>query len=199
MFHGFLRSLTDLGDSGVTLPLLCLLLIWLWRAESLRAAWLLLRALGVCCVTLLIFKLFFLACGHVIRAGIESPSGHACLTAFCYGALATVIAAQPRPVLRGLAVAGAGGLILLVAVSRVVLGMHTLVEVLVGLGIGLASLALFARPYLRLPRTRLRLRRSGAAMLAVVLLSYGSVMPAERILRSHVPWLQVGVCKAQGL
>jgi membrane-associated phospholipid phosphatase len=82
----------------------------------------------------------------VLRAFVESaasasgygfPSGHAIGATVVYGALALVSDVGTR---RGRAV-GAGVVVALVSLSRVVLGVHYLVDVLVGIVVGLAFLA----------------------------------------------------------
>jgi membrane-associated phospholipid phosphatase len=196
MNPSLLRWITDFGDSGVTLPLLALLIALLWFVESHRAAWLLGRALLVCVSVLMLLKLVFLSCGHVFALGIESPSGHACLTAFCYGAIATVVWGQPRPRLRFLAAALATFIIVSVAVTRVLLGAHTPQEVLVGSTAGLLTLALFVRSYLAIPHPVIRMRQIALVLGTAFIVTYGTVLPAERYLRGVVPWLQVGICRA---
>jgi membrane-associated phospholipid phosphatase len=191
-----LRWITDSGDSGVTLPLVLLLGALLWFAESHRAAWLLVRALLVCVALLTTLKLIFLSCGHVFALGIESPSGHACLTAFVYGAIAIVVWAQPRPALRILAVALATLIIVLVAVTRVLLGAHTPQEVALGGLAGLLTLVVFARPYLAMKHATIRMRHVAIVLGTAFAITYGTVLPAERYLRGYVPWLQIGVCRA---
>ncbi|GAA5165526.1 phosphatase PAP2 family protein [Viridibacterium curvum] len=191
-----LRWITDFGDSGVTMPLVLLLIALLWFAESRRAAWLLTRALLVCVAVLMTLKIVFLSCGHVFGLGVESPSGHACLTTFVYGCIAVVVWAQPRPALRIVSVAIAALIISFVAASRIVLGAHTVPEVLLGGAAGFATLALFARPYLAITHPTIRLRQIGILLGTAFIITYGTVLPAERYVRGLVPWLQIGLCKA---
>ena len=84
------RLITNLGDSSVVLPLGALLTAMLWRYESVRAAWLMLRALVLCVAGLSALKLAFISCGHAWHAQLESPSGHTGLSILVYGALAAV-------------------------------------------------------------------------------------------------------------
>ncbi|MFT3735291.1 MAG: phosphatase PAP2 family protein [Rhodocyclaceae bacterium] len=191
-----LRWITDFGDSGVTMPLALLLIALLWFAESRRAAWLLARALFACVALLMALKIVFLSCGHVFRLGVESPSGHACLTTFVYGAIATVVWAQPRPVLRRIAVLLAVVIIVSVAITRVLLGAHTPQEVVLGCLAGALALAVFVQAYRKLAHPVIRIRQLAVLLGAAFVVSYGTVLPAEHYLRKTVPWLQIGVCRA---
>ena len=70
---------------------------------------------------------------------MHDPSGHTSLSTLVYGALA-LAAASGRPGLRRLLVIGAGlGLILAIAVSRLLLDAHSVPEV--GLGLCVTSAA----------------------------------------------------------
>lgn len=189
-----MRWITNFGDTGVVLPLAVLLVCVLLYAESPRAAWLFARAMLGCVAVMTVLKIVFIACGQHFGLGITSPSGHASLTTMFYGALAVVVWAQPRPVLRMLAVSLTALLVLLVAVSRVLLHAHVPQEVLLGLLVGSVSLACFARPYLTMPHPVIRLRRVGVVLGAAFLISYGTVLPAEQMLRAYIPFFHIGVC-----
>jgi membrane-associated phospholipid phosphatase len=68
------------------------------------------------------------------------PSGHAIAAVIVYGGLATVYDRTEPPVL-----AGTAAVVLLIALSRVVLGVHYLGDVLAGLAIGVVLLVALAR------------------------------------------------------
>jgi len=73
-----------------------------------------------------------------VTAGSPSfPSAHATVSMAVYGFLALAIA-QGVPQARGLVLAGAGLLILLICLSRLVLSLHYLTDVLAGAIVGLA-------------------------------------------------------------
>jgi drug/metabolite transporter (DMT)-like permease len=91
MKNQFLHAATHLGDTAVILPLTGLLISILWRFESRRAAWLLLRALLACMVMMGTLKVVFLSCGYARGIGIVSPSGHSSLATFFYGVLAVLV------------------------------------------------------------------------------------------------------------
>ncbi|MFC7172476.1 phosphatase PAP2 family protein [Haloplanus litoreus] len=74
-------------------------------------------------------------------AGVDGygfPSGHAIGATVVYGGLLSVLPSDRRS---PAAVAAAGTLVVLVAASRVVIGVHYLVDVAVGVAVGLAYLA----------------------------------------------------------
>ncbi len=73
--------------------------------------------------------------------GYGFPSGHAVGSTAVYGGLALVLDVWSR---RARAVA-AISLVSIVALSRVALGVHYLVDLLIGIGVGLALLTLFTR------------------------------------------------------
>jgi undecaprenyl-diphosphatase len=66
------------------------------------------------------------------------PSGHAVASTVFYGMLCALVFDHTRsPLWRGLALAAAMSMVLLVCTSRVVLGAHFLVDVLAGMALGL--------------------------------------------------------------
>jgi len=191
-----LRAITDFGDTGVVLPLAGLLICLLAYAESRRAAWLFARAMLGCLVVMTLLKILFLSCGQHFGLNIASPSGHASLTTILYGSIAVVVWAQPRPVLRALAAGFTALLVLSVAVSRVLLHAHTVPEVCLGFTVGALSLLCFARPYLAMKHPVIRIRHVGLVLGTAFLISYGTVLPAERLLRNYIPFFQIGICRA---
>jgi len=211
------RLITNLGDSSVVLPLGALLTAMLWRYESVRAAWLMLRALVLCVAGLSALKLAFISCGHAWHAQLESPSGHTGLSILVYGALAAVamgmtsVAAganlRPIPEAGGAALRlqamlpmligyAAPPLVGAIAVSRVALRAHTLPEVSVGAVVGLASLLCFVLPYRKLPHARFPMGAFVLLMLAVLVVTYGENSPAENVIRYFASLIvrSSGVC-----
>jgi membrane-associated phospholipid phosphatase len=186
--------ITDLADTGVVLPMAFLLIIVLWYLEHGRSAWLFARALLTCLVTMTIVKIFFLSCGHAIGSNIASPSGHTSMAFFFYGSVAVLFWAR-RPGLWGILIGVLTLLlVLLIGASRLVLHAHNVQEVIAGGFIGILCLIQFAWPYLHLSHPSLRLRRIALVLLPVFLLSYGTILPAENILRQITPMLSFGVC-----
>lgn len=187
--------ITDFGDSAVTLPLALLILTVLAMAREHRLArdWAL--TIAGCGAAIVALKLVFGACGS--RAGfpgILSPSGHTAISTAVYGGLAVLVgAALPRGRRLPLHLAAAfliGG----IAVSRLVLHRHDAAEIVAGLAVGIAAVALFAAT-LRSQKPVLPLAWLALAGLASVALMHGTrwmVEPALHdaagFLRLAVPW-----------
>ena len=74
---------------------------------------------------------------HPAVSGDSFPSGHAMQCAMVYGVLA-VLLARSRPALRVPVLAGAALLILAIAASRAVLGVHWPTDLVAGLALGTA-------------------------------------------------------------
>jgi hypothetical protein len=104
-----------------------------------RMATALALALGAFALTLALKHAFLLP--RPPGAGVDGygfPSGHAIGATVVYGGLLAVLPSERRS---PAAVAAAGTLVVLVAASRVVIGVHYLVDVVVGVAVGLAYLA----------------------------------------------------------
>ena len=165
-----MNFLTDFADQAVLLPLAiivaaCLATSGWWRGAG---AWLI--GVGVTLSLMLLLKLAFIACGpgDVLR----SPSGHTAAAAVVCGGLMVVLAGGRRWAVQTALVAA-----LLIGVSRLALGVHTPLEVLVGaiVGVGGAALTALAAG----PMPEFRRNRIAMAALLVVLLLHGTRMPAE--------------------
>jgi membrane-associated phospholipid phosphatase len=138
---------TEAGDPGLLGPvLLAMALVLGWRYSWREAAWLalawLLAALGVA-----LLKLALLACGQHWMPGLESPSGHACMAVVAYGALAAIVGAGRSMRVRTTAALVAFVVIVGIAASRVVLRVHTVIEVVIGLEMGVVGMLAFVLPF----------------------------------------------------
>jgi membrane-associated phospholipid phosphatase len=155
-----MHTLTDFGDTAVVLPLSIVMSSWLLYYHSRRViiAWII--ALSICVTITALSKTYFHACP--IGSDLVSPSGHTSVSTLTYGAIALVIAAEESRILQT-SVLGAGiGFIFAIAGSRVVLNAHSALEVGIGILIGITTLALFTKYYLRW-------RNEGAPLLMLVL------------------------------
>ena len=147
--------ITGLGDSHALFAILGVGGVWLilrgrtqaalhWLATGL-AAWLLTR--------LLKFAVAAPPPGPLYD-GVGAygfPSAHTSLSVAVYGFLAVLIARELAPVRRWLPYVGAALLIIPIGFSRLYLGAHWLSDVLGGLVLGLACVALFGIAYRRHP------------------------------------------------
>ncbi len=196
-----LNTLTDLGDSALMLPLAVMLAVVLWSQQSAAAAltWLGTLVPGLIAITVL--KLAGHACEAALASpGLVSPSGHAAFAAMVYGGAAVVVARHTGGPPRWVTGLAAGGLVATVAASRLLLGAHSVPEVVVGLLIGGATVLLFGRAYRRLPPATLRSRGmvalAGAAALLVVAM-HGERLHAEELIRTIAAGLrtQISACR----
>src|ERR1700741_4703026 len=107
-----MQAMSEFGDAAVLLPLSIVLML----------------ALGSCLLLTVLLKVAFIACYPAWHTAVVSPSGHASFSTAVYGALALVAARQvpswQQPPIFLLCLTLVGG----IAVSRVVLGAHSLAE-----------------------------------------------------------------------
>lgn len=170
----FWHMITRLGEMQILLPAGLLVLLPLLRrpdARALAAWWLAL--LGSAALVTTASKVAFIGWGiGAPEINFTGVSGHAMFAAAVYPLLLGTLASNARPAGRQLAVAVGFALALLIGASRMVLGAHSLSEVLAGLLLGgvasTASLGL-----VRLPRALI-----GTAIPAVVALWF-AFMPAN--------------------
>ena len=147
-----LEVATHLGD-GAFLIVLAVLLYWFGREER-REVRAFVIAIGIAALALSVgLKGIFeiprpdLAFAPEGYGGFSFPSAHAMGAAAFYAALATVMDLGSR---RG-RYAAAAVLIVVVALSRVVMGVHYLADVIVGVAFGLALVAVGIRYFKRQP------------------------------------------------
>ena len=176
-----MQFVTDFADQAVVLPLVLVTAAAMWLGGWGRGAlaWSL-----VCGATLGLVgaaKLIVFAYGPF--AGLPlllSPSGHTASAALVYGGFAGLLFAGPRPrFLAPIAALLAGG----IGISRVMLGLHTLPDVLVGAAIGLAGAIALEASAGRRPehfRRVVPLAVGGAVLIGF----HGLHLPAE-------PWLRL--------
>lgn len=170
--------LTDFADQAVALPLVAAVAVGLgvlgWRRGAV--AWL--AAVGASFAAVLALKLAFLACGPAPGSLLlRSPSGHAAAAAVLAGGL-TAVLGRSRTVVFSLAALGAG----LIGATRVLLGLHSLPEVVLGGGLGVGGALGFA--WLAGVPPALRLRWLFASLLGAALLLHGWHLNAETRIRA---------------
>ena len=157
-----------------------------WRRGAL--VW-----LGVVSVTfgvMLVLKLVFLACGRLIDPiNIHSPSGHVAAATVVCGGLAALLTRRRASILPVALFAA-----VVIGISRLVLGMHSLPEVVVGALVGLAGA--MALVTLAGPPPALRPGRLAAVVVIVAVLFHGMHLPAEAAIRhSAIRALLESVCQ----
>lgn len=180
---------THFGDLAVLLPLIVVVAVWLLVVRGVRPALWWLGAVAFCTGGTAFLKLFFYACPPL--DDLRSPSGHTSLSTLIYGTLTAAVVIEARGWQRLLA-AGAGALLVLsVAVSRIVLDAHSVAEVVLGLVIGSASLALFLTPYAREHTVPLPVRWLVISVAVFMILLNGRELRAEDFLHALGVYLNV--------
>jgi membrane-associated phospholipid phosphatase len=175
----FVSFITDFADQALIMPLVLAvamsLLLQGWQRGA--GAWLL--AVLMTFTVMLGLKLVFLACAASFgTSDLRTPSGHVAAATVVAGGLAALVLRQRATVL-----ALAAGAAIVIGASRLVLGLHSLAEVVLGAVVGLggawALLVLAGRP-----PPGLDVRRVAAIATAVVVVFHGLHLPAEAHIRA---------------
>lgn len=153
-----LYLITTFGDQAVTLPFAIAVAVVLAATRARQTALVWCLALGASWGGALIAKLVFLSCGQLLPVlNIRSPSGHATAAIAAYGGFAMLWARDTRErrtriLIAVVALTVCAG----IALSRVLLHMHSMPEVLLGATIGLAAPIILyrAEPPVSEPRSR---------------------------------------------
>ncbi len=134
----------------------------------------------------LLGKLAVFACPGDLASTLRSPSGHTAAAAVVYGGLLALPASRrfrPLPV----ALLCGGGLALIFGASRLLLGVHTVTDVVVGGLCGVAGLWLMLRLCGPMPRRLMRARPGVALAAAVALCLFTLLLHGHRLAAE--PWL----------
>jgi membrane-associated phospholipid phosphatase len=175
-----MHFLTDFADQAVVLPFAMVIGLIFLAVGWVRGAVAWCVAICGTLATMLALKLCMLACGWrwpVLE--IHSPSGHAASAAVIYGGLLSL--ALPRVSLwqRILVILAPT---VIIAITRVYIGAHSVPEVISGGAVGLTGalvltwLAGERPPYM--PRRKLRLLVGAAGVVTLIAL-HGQHLPAE--------------------
>ena len=180
-----MNFLTDFADQAVVLPLVGMVGLILgvqgWRAGAL--AWF--AAVVATFGTMLVLKLVLFACGSAVGdLVLRSPSGHTAAAALVAGGLGWLLIRRATATFIVAMVAAA-----MIGASRILLGAHSLPEVLAGAAIGLGGVALLIR-LAGVPPV-LRLIPLAIAGLVVVVLFHGVRLPAEAAIQDSA--LRIGL------
>lgn len=184
--HHLTISITDLGDSAVTLPMAAVTIVILLIARQPRPAlwWGGCIVASAAAIAALKLLLTALAPHHHTLTSLTSPSGHAGMSAIVYGGFVLLLGPSLPGIWRVVAQLGAFGLIMAIAVSRLVLHEHSIAETVVGLGVGFAALAALRAGLARAPAERVPVMALCAAALAVVGLMHGTRWHTEPMIRA---------------
>lgn len=181
---GFWNFVTDFGDTAVTLPLAALTLAFLLLSGWQRAALSLAIALAACGIAIGLTKLALESCGTpLLHTEITNPSGHAAVSTTVYGSLAMLFAGNIAAERRWIPIATAALLLIAIALSRVILDAHSMIEVALGLAIGLGALALFHRSLAAGPTVAIHGLWLALGAVAVIALMHGARWPIEDVVR----------------
>jgi membrane-associated phospholipid phosphatase len=175
--------LTDFGDSAVLLPLSAVVLVWLMSTRSAPAAIWWVGVLAVFGAIIGGLKMLFFVCPPAVD--INSPSGHTGFSVLVYGGIAAIVAVQLRSVPGRVAIMLAATILVSgIAITRVILHMHSTSETVIGFLIGGAALAAFVLGY---QRTHPRGRLTAPLLFGVVLTAavfHGARLNAETNLHA---------------
>jgi hypothetical protein len=141
-----LKALTDFGDTAVVLPLALVFFFWLLATHRTATGLMWLLIAFACNIVVSALKLFLLSCpaGDILR----SPSGHTGFAILVYGSITLALAASVRWRWLRAAIAALGTvLVLSIIIARLVVGDHSLAEIVIGCAIGGISLAAFSSLY----------------------------------------------------
>jgi membrane-associated phospholipid phosphatase len=182
--------LTDFGDSAVLLPLSAVVLVWLMSTRSAPAAIWWVGVLAVFGAIIGGLKMLFFVCPPAVD--INSPSGHTGFSVLVYGGIAAIVAVQLRSVPGRVAIMLAATILVSgIAITRVILHMHSTSETVIGFLIGGAALAAFVLGY---QRTHPRGRLTAPLLFGVVLTAavfHGARLNAETNLHALGGWLDL--------
>ena len=187
-----IQYLTNLGDLAVLLPLSALVLAWLLFRPRWDAAFWWVLSVALCSAATAILKIFNNACPDAISA---NTSGHTSLSLLVYGAIFLLVSARYGKWQRAILASAGIALALAIAVSRVLVGAHSITEVVIGMTIGSASLAIFLIGFRRTFPVELPIWPLAVPAILVVLLLNGHQLETADIFQSFGGYLhQIGIC-----
>jgi membrane-associated phospholipid phosphatase len=176
-----MRFLTDFADQALILPLVLAVSIALAAQGWRRGAIVWLAVVGSTFGIMLFLKIAFLACSPVFGPmDIRSPSGHVAAATVVAGGLASLLTRRVTSMLPIALLAA-----LIIGISRLVLGAHSLPEVALGALVGLAGAATLLR--LAGPPPPLKPLPLVLAIGVVAMIFHGLHLPAEAAIR-HTAW-----------
>ena len=193
----FLSYLADFGDSAVLIAIVFSSAFFLLYRKHYNSAMALVTTLLVSAGIIATLKLIFISCGHNFL-NIHSPSGHAALSISVYGMFGLVFYRHLPGLFRIFVSAGFLALGFIIAISRVIMNLHTLNEVILGGSVGILVMGFFwymclHRQPFAVPDNQLRKKTAlGVALIiiAVASLVHGTRLPAEPFMQSKAKKIQ---------
>jgi membrane-associated phospholipid phosphatase len=171
------RYLTDFADQAVILPLVLAVAVALAVQGWRRGAIVWLAVVASVFFATIAGKIMFLACSPLFGpVDIHSPSGHVAAATVVTGGLAAMLTRRRASILPAAVLAAA-----VIGMSRLVLGMHSLPEVIIGAMIGLAGAIALLR--FAGPPPRLRVAPLVLVVVVVAAVFHGWHLPAEAAIR----------------
>jgi len=190
---------TAFGDQSMILPFVTAVAITLWLGDAWREAAIWTFAICAVLFMMLVLKLFFLPCGHLIPEWhLRSPSGHAASAFAAYGSFAVLEAKLRQVQWQKIAILVLGFMFAAgIAISRVLIGAHTTQEVILGTLVGLAAPAIIFWTI----KTPVRNAVAGLLLLALALpvallvILNGQTLPIE----DHILSLALAITQRLGV
>jgi len=190
-----LHAITDLGDSALLLPASAFLVAYLLYFRTLSVARIWISTLALCGFLTLFLKVAFFTCGSTVPAlDLHSPSGHTSLSTTFYGCAALMVAGDKGRATQVAVLAAGTALVIAVAISRVLLQVHSLPEVVMGLSIGIVCVIWFGSRFLALPPLSLPWQGALVVVMLLALITHGqhwdfewAVSHVAAVLRSVAP------------
>jgi membrane-associated phospholipid phosphatase len=190
--HSIWRFLTDFGDTAVTVPLAIMMTAFLFAARQPRLAIAWAVVITGCAGATAALKLTLRICGPPLTAStLNSPSGHTAMSIAVYVGIAIVVGSTFRPVARGALFFAAMIFAVGIAASRTLVGYHSVIEVLVGLAVGIATLPVLMAVTLHYRPASLPLQWLAGGTLVVFALFHGTRWPAEAAIHHIAGWLDI--------
>ena len=172
-----MRYITDFADQAVIIPLVLATAIALALQGWRRGALLWLVIVAATFLAILALKVMFLACSPLFGPmDIHSPSGHVAAATVVAGGLAAMLSHRRISILPAALLAA-----IVIGMSRLLLGMHSFPEVVLGAVVGLAGAVALLR-FAGAP-PRLKTAPLIAVIVVIAAIFHGMHLPAEAAIR----------------
>ena len=184
-----LMFVTDFADQAVILPVAAVVFLILLAQRRWRVAGAWMLAVPGVLGTLLVLKIACYACGWLLpvfdlnHLALRSPSGHVASAAVVSSGVVTLQTGRLRVGRLPAALVAALSVAAVIGATRILLGAHSVSEVIVAATIGGAGAVAFARLSGRHLREKSGLPIAAAAATVLVIF-HGSHLPAEAVIQS---------------